>query len=135
MATPLPLFLVQLTTSLALVDPIAERITNKYGDRVVHDAKKNVLKDTRSLMRSIKTQKAILAKGNASSAITAGGPSDPNDVDYAQYVELGAQGRAPTHFMRNAVNKNLPKFEKELADVMALLHAGRPGRISGSIGR
>ncbi len=133
MATPLPLFLVQLTTSAALVGPVGKRITEKFGDRVVHDAKDFVPKDTRSLMRSIKKQKG---RGlGASLSITAGGPSDPNDVDYAQYVELGTSGRPPSHFMRRAVNKNLPKYEKEMADVMALLHAGRPGRISGSIGR
>lgn len=140
MATPLPVFLVQLVASRAMVGPVSQRITNKFGDRVVHDAKAFVPKDTRSLMRSIKRQKGsgsglAASIGVGSVSITAGGPSSPNDVDYAQYVELGAQGRAPSHFMRRAINKNLPKYEKELADVMALLHAGRPGRVKGSIGR
>ena len=135
MATPLPVFLVQLTASIAVIDPVAVRITNKYGDRVVTDAIKNAPRITGSLRRSIKRQKGKLGGGVASVSITAGGPSSPHDVDYAQYVELGAQGRAPNPFMRKAVNKNLPKFQKELADVMALLAAGRPKRVAGSIGR
>jgi len=131
MATPLPMFLLQLTASMAVVNPVATRITNKFGDRVVTDAIKFAPRLTGSLRGSIKRQKGT---GGAMS-ITAGGPSSPHDVGYAQYVETGTSRMAPQPYMRPAFNKNLPKYEKELADVMELLTAGRPGRVSGSLGR
>ena len=131
MATPLRVFILELTASAAALDPVADRITNKYGDRVVADGIKFAPRITGSLRKSIKRQR----KGLGSISITAGGPSSPHDVDYAAYVHDGTVRMAPNPFLRKAVNKNLPKYEKEMADVMALLHAGRPGRVGGSIGR
>jgi HK97 gp10 family phage protein len=132
-ATPLPVFLLELTVSQAALNPVTERITNKFGDRVVADGIKNAPRLTGSLRNSIKRQPALGGKGVASINITAGGPSNPHDVDYAVYVHDGTARMAPRPFLRNAFNANLPKFEKELADVMELLHAGRPERVSGRL--
>ncbi len=135
MATPLPIFLAQLTVSVQTFVPVMARITDKAGDAVVAHAKKHVAKDTRSLMRSIKNHGARKGLGGITVKVTAGGPSSPKNVDYATFVEEGTSRMGPQPYMRPAVNKVIPQFQKEVADVTALLAAGRPGRVSGSIRR
>ena len=135
MATPLPVFLAQLTVSINVFVPVMTRITDKAGDAIVAHAKKHVAKDTRSLMRSIKNHGAKKGLGGITVKVTAGGPSSPKNVDYATFVEEGTSRMAPQPYMRPAVNKVAPQFQKEVADVAALLAAGRPGRVSGSIRR
>jgi HK97 gp10 family phage protein len=135
MATPLPLFLAQMTTAKALVIPITERILNKGGDQIEATAKRNSPFLTGSLMRSIKNHGVKNFGAQMALQVTAGGPSDPNDVDYAVYVHEGTSKMGPRPFLRNALNKHEPQIVKEMADVLALLAAGKPGRISGSIKR
>jgi len=133
MATPLPLFLVQLSASVAAIDPLVLRAAKKHGDRAVAKAQKDVPKDTRSLMRSIKRSSAKVGGGQVTILLSAGGPSSPNDVDYAQYVELGTGRMSARPFMRPAVNHQLPIMAKDLANLMELLAAGKPGRATGSL--
>ena len=136
MATPLPIFLAQLTASIVAMDPLTARVAAKTGDQMVAKARKDVAKDTRSLMRSIKRSNPLIGAGSITILLSAGGPSQPiEDVDYAGYIEEGTGVMAARPFMRPAVNKFLPQFVNELADVHALLAAGRPGRVAGSVRR
>lgn len=130
MATPLPVFLAQLQASKVLINPLTSRTMVKHGDKTVLDAQKFVPKRTRSLMRSIKRGTPRPGFGGITLLISAGGPSSPNDVDYAGHVEEGTGNMAPQPFMRPAINKNEPLLEKDLANLMELLAAGRPGRAS-----
>ena len=130
-AVPLPIFLVQLKAATALVDPIATRITVKAGDRVVREAQKIVPVDTGDLRRSIRTLKPITSGGKASISVTAGGGE--NNVDYAGHVELGTVKMSPQPYLRPALAKVQPQFEKELADVFQLLAAGRAVRVAGAL--
>lgn len=130
MATPLLVFLAELQAAKVLINPLTSRTMAKHGDKTVLDAQKFVPKDTRSLMRSIKRSSPIPGFGGIKMLISAGGPSSPNDVGYAGFVEEGTGNMAPQPFMRPAINKNQPKLENDLANMMALLAAGRPGRAS-----
>ena len=130
-ATRLPVFIAQLEASIKTYDPVMKRITMKAGDAIVNEARRRAPRDTGALRRSIKSQ----ATKKLTITVTAGGPSTPRNVDYAQYVELGTSRMAPQPYMRPAVNKIKPQWEQELADVAALLAAGRKGRVSGSIRR
>lgn len=135
MATPLPIFLAELTVSVAVFEPVMTRITAKAGDAIEAHAKKHVAFLTGSLMRSIKSHGAKKGLDGITVKITAGGPSSPHDVGYAGFIEEGTSKMAPQPYMRPALNKVKPQWEKEVADVTALLAAGRPGRVSGSIRR
>lgn len=133
MATPLPVFIAQLSASVAAVDPLVARAAAKHGDKAVAKAMKDVAKDTRSLMRSIKRSKPTMAGAGVTIVLSAGGPSDPNDVDYAQYVERGTAKMGARPFMRPAVNHQTPLMQKDLANLLELLSAGRPGRAAGRL--
>lgn len=135
MATPLAVFLGQLEASIAAYDPIMLRITDKAGDAIKAEAQRRAPRQTGALRKSIKNHGARKLGGQISVEVTAGGPSTPRDVDYAVYVELGTVKMSPRPYMRPAVNKISPLWQKELADVAALLAAGKPGRASGSIRR
>ncbi len=130
MATPLPVFLTQLQVAKKLIDPLTSRTMNKHGDRTVAEAKRDVPKDTRALMRSIKRSKAVPGFGGIKMVISAGGPSSPKDVDYAGHVEEGTGSMPARPYLRPAINRNQPKLENDLANMMQLLAAGRPGRVS-----
>jgi HK97 gp10 family phage protein len=86
-------------------------------------------------MRSIKNHGAKGRGDQVVVRVTAGGPSSPHDVGYATFVEEGTSKMGPQPFMRPAMNKHAPQIVDELADMLELLAAGRPGRISGSIRR
>ncbi len=133
MATPLPIFVAQLSASVSAINPLVARTAAKHGDKAVANAMKNVPKDTRSLMRSIKRSRPKVGGGSVTVLLSAGGSSSPNDVDYAQYVELGTGRMAARPFMRPAVNHQLPIMEKDLAGLMELLAAGKPGRAAGRL--
>ena len=135
MATPLPLFITQLSVAKALIEPVTRRIMTKGGDQIVATAKKEVPKRTRSLMRSIKNHGTKGVGDQIELQVTAGGPSSPHDVGYATFVEEGTTTMGPQPYMRPAFNKHGPQIVDELADMLELLAAGRPGRISGSIRR
>lgn len=134
MATKLLVFLVQLEASIAAFDSIMLRITDKAGDALATAAIQNAPRVTGSLRTSIKSHGAKGLK-TIKVNVTAGGPSSPHDVDYATFVEEGTSRMAPRGFMRKAANKVIPLWEKELASATALLAAGRPGRVRGSIAR
>ena len=87
------------------------RITDKAGDAIETHAKKNVAKRTKSLMRSIKNHGAKKGLGGIVVSVTAGGPSSPNEVDYATFVETGTSKMGPQPYMRPAVNKVVPQWE------------------------
>lgn len=135
MATPLRVFLAELEGSIQVFDPLMKRITAKAGDQIAAEAKRNAPKRTGALRTSIKSQGVKKGVGSISVQVTAGGPSQPHDVDYATYVEEGTSRMAPQPFMRPAVDKVLPDWEKEMAEVVQLLAAGRPARAKGSIRR
>lgn len=135
MATPLPIFLTELSISIKIFVPVMSRITSKAGDAIAAHAKKNVAFRTGSLMRSIKSHPAKKGLGGITVQVTAGGPSSPHDVGYAGFIEKGTSKMGPQPYMRPAVNKVVPQWEKEVADVAELLAAGRPARISGAIRR
>ena len=135
MATPLTLFLTQLQIAKGLIDPLTERTMNKGGDQIAAKAKKDSPFLTGSLMRSIKNQGVKGSKGLLTLTVTAGGPSSPHDVDYAVYVHEGTSRMGPRPFLRNALNKHVPQIVNELADLIALLSSGEPGRVVGSIRR
>lgn len=131
MATPLKLFLVQLSAATALVEPLAERITAKASDRVVREAQKNVPVRTGDLRRSIRRHRPVTGvSGQVSISVTAG---DTDNVDYASHVEVGTVKMSPQPYLRPAVAKVQPQFERELADVFQLLSAARIGRAGGSL--
>ncbi len=132
MATPLPVFIAQLSAAVALIDPLVARTAAKHGDKAMQKARKDVAKDTRSLMRSIKRSTPKIGAGAVTIVLSAGGPSTPNEVDYAQFVEKGTAVMAARPFMRPAVNHQLPRMEKDLANLMELLASGKPGR-AGSV--
>ena len=133
--TPVKIFVVELTASIKLFDPIMMRITDKAGDAIVQAAIPQARKKTGSLRKSIKNQGAKKGLNGITVLVTAGGESTPHDVDYAVYQEEGTSRMSGTHFMRKATNKVVPQWEKEVADVTQLLAAGRAGRVSGSIRR
>lgn len=135
MATPLPIFVAELSTSISIFTPVMTRITSKAGDAVVAHAKKHVAFKTGALMRSIKSHGAKKGLGAITVKVTAGGPSSPHEVGYAGFIEEGTSRMRPQPFMRPAVNKVVPQWEKEVADVAQLLAAGRPARVGGSIRR
>jgi HK97 gp10 family phage protein len=135
MATPLPLFIAQLTAAKALIEPVTSRIMDKGGDQIAATAKRNAPFLTGSLMRSIKNHGVKATGSQLTLSVTAGGPSTPHDVDYAVYVHEGTSKMGPRPFLRNAQNKHTPQIQKEIADVVQLLAAGKPGRISGSVKR
>ncbi len=135
MATPLPVFLTQLSVSKALISPVTKRILDKGGDRIVATAKTDAPFLTGSLMRSIKNHGVRSLGGQLAVQVTAGGRSSPNDVDYAVYVHEGTARMGPRPFLRNSMNKHEPQIVNEIADVLQLLASGQPGRISGSIAR
>ena len=135
MATPLPVFLAQLSAANAILPGIVGRITLKAGDRIQTEAKKRAPFLTGSLMRSIKNQGIKATPGMVTVTVSAGGPSSPHEVGYAVYVEKGTSRMGPQPYMRPATNKVLPQWEKELADVLELLASGKPGRVSGSLRR
>jgi HK97 gp10 family phage protein len=135
MATPLPLFIAQLTAAKALIEPVTSRIMTKGGDQIAATGKKNAPFLTGSLMRSIKNHGVKASGSQLALSVTAGGESSPHDVDYAVYVHEGTSKMGPRPFLRNALNKHTPQIQKEIADVVQLLAAGKPGRISGSVKR
>jgi HK97 gp10 family phage protein len=135
MATPLPVFLTELSVAKVLISPVTKRILNKGGDRIAATAKKKAPFLTGSLMRSIRNQGVKGIGDQITVQITAGGDSSPHTVGYATFVEEGTSKMGPQPYMRPALNKHAPQITSELADVIQLLAAGRPGRISGSIKR
>jgi HK97 gp10 family phage protein len=135
MATPLPIFLAELSVSKALIEPLTRRVLNKGGDRIEATAKTDAPFKTGALMRSIKNQGVKSMGDQLVLQITAGGPSTPHEVDYAVYVHEGTSKMGPRPFLRNAQNKHTPQIVSELADLLALLASGKAGRISGSIRR
>ncbi len=135
MATPLPIFIAQLSVSIKAFNPVMARITTKAGDQIANQSIRNAPKITGSLRRSIKSHPARKGLGEITVQVSAGGPSSPHDVDYAVFVHEGTSRMGPNPFMRKAFNKVIPQWEKEVADVAELLSAGRPGRVAGSIAR
>lgn len=139
MATKLLVFLTELQASTKAFRPVVTRITDKAGDAYAAEAIRQAPRITGSLRGSIKSHGAKGVK-TITVNVTAGGPSSPHDVDYAVFVEKGHATRSgsmvpPNPFMRRAGNKIIPQWENELATVVQLLAAGRPGRAAGAIRR
>lgn len=134
MATPLPVFVAEVRTAAGLIDPLTMRTMAKGGDAILAAARQKVPVRTGSLKKSIRNHGPRLTTSGVAVKVTAGGPSAPiQRVDYATFVEQGTARMAPRPYMRPAVNQTMPQIVDEIADVMALLVAGRPGRAAGSI--
>lgn len=133
MATPLPVFLTELTVAAGLVDPLVARSMDKGGDNIRAAARQKVPVRTGSLKRSIRNHGPTIAGGQITVRVTAGGQSTPLYVDYASAVEEGTSRRGPQPYLRPAADKIMPQIIDEIADVAALLVSGQSGRVAGSI--
>ena len=95
----------KIVKALNNMDTGAEKILAKAakagGDIAVNEAKRKCPVDTGALKNSIKMQLNKVTEKRAVVKIDY-----DKKLKYGVFVELGAKGRAPNPFMRNAVDKN-----------------------------
>ena len=85
------------------------------GDAVA-TAQPNTPWVTGNLRRSIRIVELAKVKGNE--IVGVWGSASPN-VDYARYVEAGAQGRSGRYMLRNAADVEYPKLNANIKSYLA----------------
>lgn len=119
--TPLPVFIAQLGKSLIQMTPRVAAAETAEAAKMAARARSLAPVRTGALRASITASPPSVQAGVVSVTVAAGGGT----VDYAPFVERGTSRMAPQPFMRPAVDAGIPDLEKQLADDVAKLAAGR----------
>jgi len=82
---------------------------HEVAKRIIKTARKNAPVDTGALRRSGRVRKL-----KSGSRITFGGASAPRYVGYAGFVEEGTFSRAPTYFLRRAMQAHKKEIPKQV---------------------
>ena len=114
----------QLARRLKNMDTAASGIllsaARKGGKIALDEAKKECPEDTGALKASLRLT------DNKSTPVRADVKVDyDKSIKYGAFVELGARGRKPNPFMRNAVDNNIDKINKEITEDIAKAVARR----------
>lgn len=84
------------------------------GNIALEDARNNCPTDTGALKESLKLSEVKETPVRADVKVDY-----DKSLKYGTFVELGTRGRPPNPFMRNAVDNNIQKIDKEITETIA----------------